>query len=299
MATTKQNQHADENWGKFWISQKVVFWRVEDGKFLLVKETDPEMIDRWAPLETWSFPGGHIDKDENVADALARELMEELGAIDYELLGPIRVTTTRSGVGVAYLGQYLQGEITLSDEHSEYEWYGAEEIDGNEKINPIVKEVIRSAVLRLKEREYLNDLQRLQADFSNYKRRQEESQKELRGFLIERFLTDLLPVMDNFRMATGHVPADQKDNAWVTGIGYIEQQLEKVLEENGVTTLAVSVGDVFDPSIHEAVEHAAKSEVGDDQVSAEVTAPEKVVKVLQNGYKIGERVVRPAKVAVA
>ncbi len=135
--------------------------------------------------------------------------------------------------------------------------------------------------------EYLNDLKRLQAEFENYKRRQAEGQKELRGMLIEKLVLDIIPVMDNFRAATEHVPEEQKSSPWVVGIQYIEKQLEKVLSENGVTTIEVKPGDTFDPTIHEAV--SSEESEGEQHV---------VVKIIQNGYKIGERVVRPAKVTV-
>jgi len=159
--------------------------------------------------------------------------------------------------------------------------------------------------------EYLNDLQRLQADFANYKKRQQESQKELAGYLIEKLVMEITPVLDNFQMATSHVPAESAESPWVVGIQYIEKQLEKVLADNGMQVIEAKEGDAFDPRIHEAISQepsfvkATVGEATDDQPSsAKVMAGEAapqtqiIAKVLQKGYRIGEKVIRPAKVSV-
>lgn len=136
--------------------------------------------------------------------------------------------------------------------------------------------------------EYLDGWKRCQAEFENYKKRQAESQKELAGYLIEKLLFDIIPVLDNFRMATGHVPEDAKDSPWVTGIQYIEKQLEDALRSHGVEVMEVREGDAFDPTKMEAVSSDEEASEGKQVVG----------KVLQNGYRIGERVVRAAKVNV-
>lgn len=140
---------------------------------------------------------------------------------------------------------------------------------------------------QLKAEEYLTDLKRVQADFENYKKRQVESQKELGGYLIEKLVLEIVPVLDNFRAATMHVPEEQKNSPWVTGIQYIEKQLEDVVKQNGVEVIEAKAGDQFDPSIHEAVSHESEGE-----------ETGKITKVLQNGFRIGSKVIRPAKVSV-
>lgn len=147
--------------------------------------------------------------------------------------------------------------------------------------------------------EYLRDLQRCQADFSNYKKRQQESQKELAGYLIEKLVMDITPVLDNFQMATSHVPADATNSPWVIGIQYIEKQLEKVLTDNGLEVLEAQVGDVFDPSIHEAIKNVGEDNTVSDARKDETEIVAQVIaEVLQKGYKIGNKVIRPVKVAV-
>ncbi len=171
----------------------------------------------------------------------------------------------------------------------------------------ITEEMEERSEWQVKAEEYLADLQRAQADFENYKKRQEESQKDLRGILIERLILDIVPVLDNFRSATQHVPPEQKESPWVIGIQYIEKQLETVLTDNGVQTVEVKEGDVFDPSIHEAVSKAESPEPveGASKEEAEGSEPvelknegNKIVKVLQNGFKLGGKVIRPVKVII-
>lgn len=153
-----------------------------------------------------------------------------------------------------------------------------------------VEEVEKKSEWQLKAEEYLSDLKRVQADFENYKKRQAESQKELGGYLIEKLVLDIIPVLDNFRAATMHVPPEQKESPWVVGIQYIEKQLETVLTENGVTTIEAEPGTLFDPSLHEAV--------GTEEGSEENGEQHKIAKVLQKGYKVGNKIVRPARVSV-
>ncbi len=156
---------------------------------------------------------------------------------------------------------------------------------------------------QVKAEEYLNDLKRTQADFENYKKRQAESQKELGGYLIEKLVLDIVPVLDNFRAATSHVPPEQKDSPWVTGIQYIEKHLEDVVKSNGVEVIEVKEGDAFDPTIHESL--GSEGERSKEQVESEAEGSElveekahTVVKVLQKGFKLGGKVIRPAKVTV-
>lgn len=153
---------------------------------------------------------------------------------------------------------------------------------------------------QMKAEEHLADLQRTQADFDNYKKRQQESQKELSGYLIEKLILDIVPVLDNFRSATMHVPPEQKDSPWVVGIQYIEKQLEDVVKSNGVEVIETKEGDTFDPTIHEAVSSEAKNQElrieNQDEAKEETHT---IVKVLQKGFRLGGKVIRPAKVTVS
>lgn len=171
--------------------------------------------------------------------------------------------------------------------------------DSNQQAEEEVIQEEQKSEWQVKAEEYLTDLKRTQADFENYKRRQAESQKELGGYLIEKLVLDIIPVLDNFRAATSHVPPEQKDSPWVTGIQYIEKQLETVLTENGVTMIDAEPDTPFDPSLHEAVSSEGTSESQNPSTGSGSPQASKIAKVLQKGYKVGNKVVRAARVNVS
>ena len=141
--------------------------------------------------------------------------------------------------------------------------------------------------------EYLDGWKRLQADFENYKKRHSEQQKDLIKYATQNVILQIIPIIDNFQASTSHVPEDQKENPWVTGIMYIQKQLEGVLFENGVEEIQVKEGDNFDPVYHEAIENKECL-----HCEGEVKFQNKIKKVVQKGYKIGEKVIRAARVVV-
>ncbi len=136
----------------------------------------------------------------------------------------------------------------------------------------------------------LDGWKRCQADFENYKKRQAELQWELAKYSGLNLILEILPVLDNFHASLDHVPQDQKENPWVVGITYIQRQLEKILEDNGVKEIKTKEGDNFDPHIHEAVKN------GDQEVTK--NEKNKITKILVKGYKMEGKVIRPAKVVV-
>ncbi len=153
---------------------------------------------------------------------------------------------------------------------------------------------------RQKMQEYLEGWRRCRADFENYKKRQEEKQKELTRYAAAGVLESLLPVLDNFYAATDCVPADQKDTPWLTGVLFIRQQLEKVLSEHGLEEISVANGDKFDPQIMEAVEE--KSSDSSEKEKTDKTKKDHreqtVKKVVVRGYRINGKILRPARVVV-
>ncbi len=133
--------------------------------------------------------------------------------------------------------------------------------------------------------EYRDLLKRERADFVNYRRRVEQEQKELQQYASLRLIKKLLPVVDDFERALGAAP-DPKENPWVAGLSMIDRKLRSMLEAEGVTPIE-SLHQPFDPNIHEAVEYADGGE-GDDVVVDE----------LSHGYRMHDRVIRPAMVRV-
>jgi len=136
--------------------------------------------------------------------------------------------------------------------------------------------------------EYKEKLQRLFADTENNRKRAEVEKQQFQKFALEGFIEELLPVIDNFYRATEHVPEEQKNSPWVTGISYIQKNLLDVLEAHGVKEMQVNPGDRFNPSLHEAIGVESSEDLPDDHIS----------KVQTRGYLLHERVLRPAQVIV-
>ncbi|HZO28921.1 MAG TPA: nucleotide exchange factor GrpE [Chloroflexota bacterium] len=135
---------------------------------------------------------------------------------------------------------------------------------------------------------YLDLAQRAQADFLNYKRRtaQELEQKirDANGGL----LTQLLPVIDDLQRALASIPADLADHAWPKGISLIGQKLQHILQQQGLAEIG-GEGDRFDPHVHEAVAYEEHPVYDEGQVAS----------VYRVGYRLNDRVLRPAQVVVA
>jgi len=136
--------------------------------------------------------------------------------------------------------------------------------------------------------QYLNLLQRVQADFVNYKRRVEGERETQAAATRADTIRAFLPIVDDLQRALEHVPAQVAGESWVDGFRLIERNLATALERLGVRRMGAE-GDVFDPNLHEAVAYEEHP-----------TQPEgHVATVVRPGYQLGERVVRPAQVSVA
>lgn len=126
------------------------------------------------------------------------------------------------------------------------------------------------------------------AEFQNYRRRTDEERESLKGFLLSGVIESLLPIVDNFERAVQSMNASTDIDKLREGISGIHRQLATVLEKNGVEQIAAD-GAAFDPNLHNAV-----MRVDDTDVPADT-----VIEVLQPGYTIGGRVLRPALVKVS
>lgn len=128
-------------------------------------------------------------------------------------------------------------------------------------------------------------LQRLQAEFDNYRRRAADQQASILNMAKEDVILQLLPLIDNVDRALGHVPPELSDNAWAKGVAGVAKQASDTFTNIGVSKIE-TVGQPFDHNSMEAI--AAEGE-GDQEVVSEE---------LQAGYKLGEKVIRPAMVKV-
>src|ERR1700722_14124986 len=125
------------------------------------------------------------------------------------------------------------------------------------------------------------DLQRLQAEYANYRKRVERDRQAVREQALASVLSELLPVLDDIGRAREH---DELSG----GFKLVADSLEAITAKLGLTAYGEQ-GDPFDPTLHEALMH---------EFSADVLEPT-CVKILQPGYKVGDRIIRPARVAVA
>ena len=131
---------------------------------------------------------------------------------------------------------------------------------------------------------YLGNWQRAEADFQNYKRRVEQERDEVRRFGVASLIINILPIIDDFERAFGSLDARLAGLTWFEGIYHIYRKLLQALQNAGVSAIEVE-GQQFDPRYHEAVMHA--------------DGPEgKVLAEVQRGYKLHDRVLRPAMVVV-
>jgi molecular chaperone GrpE len=162
--------------------------------------------------------------------------------------------------------------------------------DGEEDLKKTLKKLRADLKQAKKEREeYLTGWQKERADFVNYKKQEEDRKTMFSESMRERILTRFLSVIDSFNMAFANKEAWEKvDENWRKGIEYIYSQMNNIFEEYGVKPIGVE-GESFDPNFHQSMEMVETKEKEKDH---------KISQVVQQGYQLGERVLRPAKVNV-
>ena len=162
--------------------------------------------------------------------------------------------------------------------------------DGEEDLKKTLKK-LKNDIKELKKQkeEYLTGWQKERADFANYRKQEEDRKSMFSEAVRERILTRFLTVIDSFNMAFANKEAWNKvDENWRKGVEYIYSQMNTVFEEYGVKPVG-EVGEGFDPNIHESIEMVPTDKKENDH---------KVSDVVQKGYKLGDRVLRPARVNV-
>jgi len=132
---------------------------------------------------------------------------------------------------------------------------------------------------------YFEQLQRTAADFANYRRRTESERVQTRKNATRDLLSELAPIADDFERAIANIPLDQAESSLADGVRLIERKLAGVLERQDVRKID-ALGQTFDPAVHEAV------------VQDPDNADNVVVEVYQNGYMLGDQLLRPVMVRV-
>ena len=125
---------------------------------------------------------------------------------------------------------------------------------------------------------------RTAADFENFKRRKESEAKELIGYSKEMIVAQLMPSLQNLEQVLKFAPTDEKYKDWLAGLKATIIQLEKAMEDLGLVKIK-TVGEQFDPNLHEAVEESESESPG-------------ILKEVQPGYTLNGKVIIPAKVVV-
>jgi len=133
--------------------------------------------------------------------------------------------------------------------------------------------------------EYKSGWQRALADYKNLQNETVKRRGEMSAFLKEEILQDFIPVYENFKKAFA-MDRKEGDEGWVQGIEYIKKQFGNILTNYGVEEIK-TIGEKFDPNLHEAVGEEEGGEAG------------VILKEVSGGYKMGEKVIMPAKVIVS
>lgn len=189
---------------------------------------------------------------------------------------------------VANSGEISAKQETAEDASEVLEYEFNE--DGEEDLKKTLKKFRADLKACQKEKEeYLTGWQKERADFANYKKGEDDRRHMFSESLRERILTRFLTVVDSFNMAFANKEIwDKVDENWRKGIEYIYAQMNTIFEEYGVKEIG-ETGEAFDPNIHQSIEV-----VGTDKKELD----HKIATVIQKGYKLGERVMRPARVNV-
>ena len=144
----------------------------------------------------------------------------------------------------------------------------------------------RAALLEKERDEYLNDLKRVAADFENYRKRVARDQEGLVARAHERLVKELLPVLDDLERAL-EAAAQHEEGKLEEGVRLVHRELVEALAREGL--VEVETDGQFDPHVHEALVSQPSEEEEDGSV----------IEVLQKGYRLGDRVLRPARVVVS
>jgi molecular chaperone GrpE len=136
--------------------------------------------------------------------------------------------------------------------------------------------------------ENLDGWQRARAEFANYRKRIERERADERAYITGEIILRFLNALDDLERALKEIPEDPEIASWAKGIDLIYRKLKAILDTEGVEVIPAE-GEIFDPNFHEAI----SQEESEDHKEGEI------LEVIQQGYKIGDRVLRPALVRIA
>lgn len=268
-----------------------VFIFNDNNELLLVKAP------RWH--NKYSCPGGKIELGETFEDAIIRETKEETNLDIYDIkfislsentnLKKVYKKEDNHLIFVNYKAKVKNiEEIKLNSEGTDYKWLLLDEwLNKKEKITSTLFAVLKQ-IKEQKENDYKNRYLTALADYQNLLKQAAKEKQEFAKYANANLIIEILPVLNNFKMAVKHIPEDQKDSQWIQGITHIKNQLLSVLSANGIEEIKTS-GEKFDPELHEAVKNDNDKNFNKKGIIIEEAIP---------GYKMNGKVIIPAKVIV-
>lgn len=136
-------------------------------------------------------------------------------------------------------------------------------------------------------KENLAGWQKALADYQNLHKEMDKKLSSMNDFVSASMILELLPIFDNYQVAITHIPEDQKKESWAVGLEHILKMWESFLQDHGVIRIE-TVGNQFDPHLHESVGQVVKEDKDDQAIVEEKLA----------GYKLQDKIIRPAKVII-
>jgi molecular chaperone GrpE len=137
--------------------------------------------------------------------------------------------------------------------------------------------------------DYMNRYQRLQADFANFKRRAQQEQEQREQLATAQVISLFLPALDSFERAFATLPESLRGYSWIDGLSLVLMEMQRALQFGGVEPIEVEPGHAFDPLRHESVGEVESSDYPAGHIAV----------VLQSGYAVGGRTLRPTLVQLA
>jgi len=285
------------------MSEEKKYPRLIVGAFIFNDKDELFMMSSVQWKGWYTVPGGKVEINETMEDAVKREIKEETN-LD---LKDIKFITVSEGLGlydnytkpenhlvfINYLAKAVdEKNIKLdSAEGLKYKWLKPEEWLKRKDIAPTAREIIEKYLVGKKEEasdDYENLYKRALADYQNLIKRSAEEKGEFIKFANERFIMELLPVYDNLKTAINFADESVQSNGWAEGIKYVIKQFKEVLENKGIKEVE-TIGQKFD---HNKMEAVSEEEVEDDKKDG------LVAKELKAGYELNGKVIEPARVVV-
>ncbi|MDD2758351.1 MAG: nucleotide exchange factor GrpE [Patescibacteria group bacterium] len=269
----------------------------DEGQVLLVRSP------KWG--ERWHIPGGHVELGETCEDANKREVMEETGLevdrVEYlgfqEAIAPKFFHRQAHFIFLDFAAHMCGGELKASDEMSEWVWVDPKEVlaDKKYKIDPFTGTTLNNFIKHFEKNnggtaeEYKTNWHRALADYQNLQKETATRRAEWAQMSEQQILEEFIPVYEHLKTAvTCHSREGGNPDAWMDGVKHVLKQFADILKNHGVEEIK-TVGEKFNPELHEAVGHEPSDNAEEDEIIREISG----------GYTMGGRVIKAAKVIVA